>query len=245
MSAYLSDYFSKLGNAASKEAFEVHSRRYAFNYDSLLKDIPKDSEVLDIGCGVGQFLYYLNKSGYHNITGIDYDQDMITVAKQMVPDARCISMPVKEYLDNCDCKYALVVMNDVNEHLQREDVIPILEMIRKVIRTNGYLILKTPNMASPLGPNLRYKDFTHCLGFTESSLEQVMLAAGFESIESFEEEAPVTSWRADLRKRIFLRGALKIWRMFYFCLEGLPAPKVLTQWVIMRGTARGDSRSQA
>lgn len=192
--------------------------------------------MLDAGCGVGQFLYFLNQQGFTNIDGIDYDGDMVPVAQQMVPQARCAHAGVADFLADKPQHYALITMNDVIEHLRHEDVIPTLIAIRKALRPDGVAIIKTPNMACPLGPNVRYKDFTHRLGFTESSLEQALLDAGFTAGTAHEEEGPVTSWRAALRKRICLRGALRLWRMLYFCLEALPAPKVLTQWVIVRAT---------
>lgn len=233
---YLSAYFEKLGNTASIECFEIHASRYAHNYNSLLCDVPRTGRVLDAGCGVGQFLYYLHKQGFEHIDGIDYDAAMVFVAQSMVPDAHCAHASVGEYLADKPDSFALITMNDVIEHLPYEAVIPTLKSIYSALTREGVVVLKTPNLACPLGTNLRYKDFTHRLGFTESSLAQALMEAGFSNIQCFEEEGPVTSWRAALRKKIFLRGALRLWRFLYFCLEGLPAPKVLTQWVIVKGT---------
>jgi 2-polyprenyl-3-methyl-5-hydroxy-6-metoxy-1,4-benzoquinol methylase len=234
LDGYYSAYFAKLGNEATVEFFEIHRRRYAHNFDPLIEGISRDGTALDIGCGIGQFLYYLRAAGFRSLEGIDFDGAMLEQARKMLPDARLSVGSAQELLTGATEKYDLIAMNDVIEHIPRLDVVPLLRAIRGALKAEGVLLVKTPNMANPMSLQIRYKDFTHRLGFTESSLEQVLREAGFQDMVAYPEEGPVTSWRARLRKLLFLRTALMLLRFLHYCLEMNPVPKVLTQWVIVR-----------
>jgi SAM-dependent methyltransferase len=189
---------------------------------------------LDIGCGVGQFLYYLDSIGIGNLDGIDYDAEMAGHASKMVPRARIEHADAWRFLESRTNRYDFVVMNDVIEHLPHGDVVPVLTSIRHALKPCGFLLVKTPNMANPLSQNARYKDFTHLGGFTETSLQQVFHQAGFRRVEYHEEEGPVTSWRARIRKLLFLGGFKNLLRLCYYSAEISPVPTILTQWIICR-----------
>ncbi len=47
---------------------------------SCLKGIPKKAKILEVGCGTGRFLEFLQKEGYKNIYGIDQSEEMLDVA---------------------------------------------------------------------------------------------------------------------------------------------------------------------
>lgn len=44
-----------------------------------LKHLPneKDTRILDLGCGMGHFLYFLKANGYNNYLGIDFCDENI------------------------------------------------------------------------------------------------------------------------------------------------------------------------
>jgi ubiquinone/menaquinone biosynthesis C-methylase UbiE len=44
---------------------------------SYLKDVPKDSFIIDIGCGEGRGLIALQKLGFTNLTGVDISEEKI------------------------------------------------------------------------------------------------------------------------------------------------------------------------
>ena len=57
-----------------RERHELRSRYYEwYTRDWLPED--RDGKILDIGCGSGQFLYFLRKKGYTQAKGVDVDQD--------------------------------------------------------------------------------------------------------------------------------------------------------------------------
>ena len=50
--------------------------------DKCFKGIPKDTKILEIGCGTGRFIQYLSSRGYHDLYGIDQSQEMIEIARE-------------------------------------------------------------------------------------------------------------------------------------------------------------------
>lgn len=47
-----------------------------------LKDIPINAKILEIGCGSGRFLEFLESKGYKNIYGMDSSKEMLDVARK-------------------------------------------------------------------------------------------------------------------------------------------------------------------
>jgi 2-polyprenyl-3-methyl-5-hydroxy-6-metoxy-1,4-benzoquinol methylase len=236
ISSYYESYFKDFANDLTPEQFDIHASRYAHNCDRFLRDLPRDSRILDVGCGVGQFLYYCQKAGFRNLEGIDMNEGQLQCARQMLPDAHLQLAMTTDYLPSRPKSYDVIVMNDVIEHIPRQVLNTVLVEIRDALKPGGFFLIKTPNMANPLCLNVRYKDFTHEAGFTETSLKQVLGEAGYADIQQFMEEAPVTSWRAKVRKKIFLGFGHRLLRFLFYCFEITPVPKILTQWIIV--TAR-------
>lgn len=97
--------------------------------------------------------------------------------------AKFVCEDIETFLDSSQNKYDAVIFNDVIEHLTKEEIIRILEKIRNSIKLSGCLMVKTPNMANPfVNTTGRYIDFTHEIGFTEFSLNQVLKATGYKDI---------------------------------------------------------------
>ena len=78
---------------------------------------------------------------------------------------------------------ALIVLNDVIEHLEKQELFDLLDAARNALTEGGTLFIKVPNMANPYtGATSFALDFTHQLVFTEISLRQVLLATDFSDI---------------------------------------------------------------
>ncbi|CAH0770599.1 unnamed protein product [Bemisia tabaci] len=62
------------------------------------EEIPSDAPIIDLGCGNGMMLIELAREGYTNLTGVDYSQKAVDLAKAVVKaqDIECIK------LESCD-----------------------------------------------------------------------------------------------------------------------------------------------
>ncbi|MBI9073492.1 MAG: class I SAM-dependent methyltransferase [Melioribacteraceae bacterium] len=225
MSSYFSSQYSRINdiNLNDKEGISnwylKNLESYSYEFSNLKIDF-ENKIILEIGCGIGGFLYYLNHKGISNFLGIDIDEKQISVCKQFVTP-KVICKDVFEFLDETNEKFDVIVMFDVIEHIKKDNIIPLLKEINNILNKNGLLVLRTPNMASMTSFYSRYLDFTHEIGFTSESLEYVLNETNFKNI-SFSNSAIG-------RKRIFVT---KLITKFIFNLLRFPAPKIFTSNIL-------------
>jgi len=108
----------------------------------LIKD---NSNVIDIGCGRGEFIEHLLKSKHLcHVLGIDFSESAVLDAKKRIPGADFAAIDVYMMADYASLleKYDYAVCFEVIEHLDRPDVL--VNNIYKILKKNGYLILSTP-----------------------------------------------------------------------------------------------------
>lgn len=202
---YCTTHFGK-SHGGTKRELEYAVLYYHKNYG---KYMPADRKtpILDIGCGMGHFLYYLIKKGYSNLIGIDVSEEQIKYCKSHITKNVEKIDSLKKYLRNYPKCFSLVVMNDVLEHIPKKDIISILKLIRTSLKKKGVLIIKTPNACNVWGAYVRYADITHELSFTPESLSQVLSLANFQEIKIVYEKHPVHNIKSTIRvgARCFLR----------------------------------------
>lgn len=143
----------------------------------------KNLKILDIGCGLGQFLGYLKKQGFTNLYGIDINDESISTCKKNGLDVAQIS-DIREFAGNSIEKYDRIVMSHVLEHIDKDLIIDTLIHIKKyLLKDGGIFLLMVPNAQSYTGTYWRYEDFTHTILFTGGSCYYVLKSAGFSTIE--------------------------------------------------------------
>jgi 2-polyprenyl-3-methyl-5-hydroxy-6-metoxy-1,4-benzoquinol methylase len=228
-----SKYNSTLYGFGNNNDGDIDSGQYKEFLDFLPTN--KSSAVLDIGCGMGHFLRFLKNQGFSNIQGVDHSEEQVNCCKSSSLPVVFITDTYK-FLETRIDTYDLIVMNDVLEHFQKNEVIRILLCCKSALRKDGNLVLRVPNMSSIYGLHGRYIDFTHEVGFTESSLKQVLLAVGFENISITDNKAPF-----GLRPKRFARWLLfKLWhKLFGFILlieVGVDKPRLLGKTLISKAT---------
>jgi len=174
----------------------------------------KGTLCLDCGCGNGAFLFMLKSLGYENILGVDLSPGQIVSAKKL-------SLPVEEgdifnFLRSKENSFGLISALDLVEHLTKEEIFDLLALIKKALIPGGIFLGRTPNGASPLAGSILWGDFTHETVFTPGSMNQVLLASGFQELSFFEQKplplGPVSALRA-----VFWQFA----RLFYKFLDGV------------------------
>jgi 2-polyprenyl-3-methyl-5-hydroxy-6-metoxy-1,4-benzoquinol methylase len=191
-----------------KNYSEINSHIQNYNEDYYLKTareynemysyyLPEDknASILDIGCGNGIFLYFLKKQGYTNFQGIDADQSSINIVHKHITD-KAEKADAFEFLDKKPATFDLIVMNEVLEHINKDEIIPLIGRVYNSLKKGGIFICYVPNMENPFTIYTRYHDFTHTIGFTQNSLRMVLKAGGFNSIEV----RPTTSSKKSLKK---------------------------------------------
>jgi cyclopropane fatty-acyl-phospholipid synthase-like methyltransferase len=177
--SYLSLHLNK--EPSSAEARGDFKEELACNY-SLYFD--QNTSVLEIGPGHGELLELLHESGLTDIHAVDISPEAVEKCNSIVPGSTLLVENTIRYLRNLDKKFDRLFMLHVLEHIAKPNTIPLLSAVRASLCKQGLLVVEVPNMANPIvGSYFRYADFTHESGFTEDSLEHVLLLAGFSSVE--------------------------------------------------------------
>ncbi|PIR43010.1 hypothetical protein COV24_05150 [candidate division WWE3 bacterium CG10_big_fil_rev_8_21_14_0_10_32_10] len=154
------------------------------NLDYFYNHIKKyvNGNILDLGCGTGDFLNYI-KSRNRNvkkITGIDIAKNAIKIAKIRYPENDFIVCSAEEVFPIPDKTVDTIFMNDVIEHLV--DIETCLEECKRVLKTKGRVIIITPEytlikkiiISLFFWEKIFYPTNPHIRFFTRKSLRRVM-----------------------------------------------------------------------
>jgi len=176
----------------------------------------KNTPILDVGCGSGEFLLFLQSLGYTNTFGIDLSPEQVELAKKRGLKNVQVAEAV-DFLSKHKEKFTLITAHDVIEHFPKEQVLPFLDAIYNALVRGGTVILSLPNMASPFGARITYGDFTHEVAFTPTSISQVLRAAGFEVVGVFPKEPVVHGVKSFVRWALW--KIIKQFIRFYLLVE--------------------------
>jgi ubiquinone/menaquinone biosynthesis C-methylase UbiE len=100
-------------------------------------------KLLDIGCGDGSFI--IQFKNHCETFGVDISRSAIKIAKEAGISAYEVDVS-SERLPFQDEYFDIIYMGDVIEHLTNPDFA--INEVARVIKTNGFLVLSTPNLAS-------------------------------------------------------------------------------------------------
>ena len=168
---------------------------YKLNISSSLNDLSFNSKILELGCGPGYLIKYLNKNKFTDVMGIDISDEQIELANKRVCNAKVAD--VFEFLKNKNNVFDSIIAIDFIEHFHKEELFQLTNLIFNSLKQNGRLILKTPNGQGLFHRQIIYGDLTHLTIFTPSSLRQLLKISGFENIQ-FKESDLVRRTRGKL-----------------------------------------------
>lgn len=142
-------------------------------------------KVLDVGCGTGRFVEFLNKNGFEAF-GVDKSSDAINwsrkITKKRVFKASAVNLPFKNN------SFDFVLSISLIEHLTKHEVDLFLEETSRILRKDGYIFLVTPNFMSPFrfiqGKKwFGYSDPTHINYYSPFKLSNTLKKYSFKKIE--------------------------------------------------------------
>jgi SAM-dependent methyltransferase len=188
--AYVSSGQARDTGEAAEELFRP---RKAFLNHIIATHLPQDrkARIVDLACGPGALLHFMEQAGYRNIAGVDVSEEQIAVAARLgISSASCATL--EEFLAAQDeASVDAVLAIDILEHLTRPQVMEMLAAVRRVLKPGGRCIAHVPNSDGLFGMRIRYGDFTHELAFSPSSARQVFRVSGFREVRCFEDKPRV------------------------------------------------------
>jgi len=160
------------------------------------------AQILDLGCGDGAIVWWLQQQGYTQAQGIDISEELVGVTERLGV-ANVHKAEIQDFLTGKDEMYSLIVARNILEHFEKQEVVDILLLCHRSLQSEGVLLVQVPNAESPFGSRLRYADFTHELAFTASSLSQVMKVAGFGRVDCYPVEPVVRGAKSLVRSLLW------------------------------------------
>ena len=147
------------------------------------------SDVLDVGCGRGEFLHALGRAGVR-ARGIDLNGEMIATARERGLDAEAAD--ALAYLTSLpDESLGGLFAAQVIEHLQPPYLVRLLQTAFYKLRPGAPIVLETINPACWLAFFSSYlRDLTHAKPIHPDTLEYLLRASGFATV-SIRYSAPV------------------------------------------------------
>jgi 2-polyprenyl-3-methyl-5-hydroxy-6-metoxy-1,4-benzoquinol methylase len=188
---YREEFYSGYATATGKttltrEYFETCAHQYEGRW---AEHLPRElhAKILDLACGNGEFLYFLQRRGFTNVEGIDLCAASIENAQSIgITTARCgdlFEQPLPP------CHYDVIAAFNLVEHLTKDEVLLFVRRIHAALKPGGAAWIVTPNGLSPFGSATRYWDFSHETSFTPSAWRQLARLVGFNA--RFEEWGPI------------------------------------------------------
>ena len=141
-----------------------------------------DNSILDIGCGVGDFLNYAKEKGC-NITGIEPSEDARKIAEEKL-GTKIFSPEELQNIPNES--FDIVTMWHVLEHVA--DLKTEIDHLERIVKKNGRLVLALPNYKSFDAEY--YKDKwaaydvpRHLNHFSRTSIKNIFNTTAFQLID--------------------------------------------------------------
>jgi len=194
--AYVTKHWAHT-HSLSRAEYELYYKASCRRFKGILPE-NKEAEILDVACGGGHFLYFLQKSGYKNSRGIDLSKEQLVTAREMGV-LNLEEADFFDYLKKHPSRFDVIVANDIIEHLFKDEVLAFLDTVRASLKPGGTAIISTINASSLFGAANVYIDFTHETGFTQESLMQVMRVCDFDDVVVYGESPAVYDIRSGLR----------------------------------------------
>ncbi|MEO8483428.1 MAG: class I SAM-dependent methyltransferase [Acidobacteriota bacterium] len=140
------------------------------------------SDVLDVGCGRGEFLDLLRTAGISG-RGVDLNQAMVEEARARGFDARCTD--ALTYLRGLpDTSLGGVFAAQVVEHLQPDYLAALIEVAAQKLRPGGRLVLETINPSCWVAFFESYlRDLTHVRPIHPETLQYLVRVSGFTDVQ--------------------------------------------------------------
>jgi len=136
------------GNVLNSDSLHVdryreHMPDYEAGYGRIIADVPKGSRVLDIGCGIGFLLFWLQKSrpDRFELVGVDISAPQINLAKRHLPGTvTLLHEDATDFLARNPEPFSAIFCTDVLEHVESDDeMLDFLELVKRSLLPSGYL----------------------------------------------------------------------------------------------------------
>jgi len=221
--------------ATSVEALQNRLEAHTFIYDELLKghlDQVAPGLAIDLGCGYGNFLYYLRARHWADAAGYDLTEGQVALAQSLGLNAQLGD--ARQALDSQQ-DVSLVAAFDLIEHLSKNDAVALLRQSHQVLKDGGLMIVQCPCADGFRGAHDFCNDLTHRWAPTSNTLSQMLGAAGFSRVTLIDLTLPPFPRTLRSRIRNFVRRMAGLAAKPALAALGVGTPKIWSNSMIALG----------
>jgi len=181
-------WYEQMYGGRDEKLFPLEPGHKYFLADSLA---PGKGELLDIGCGTGNFLAAARDAGY-GVMGIELDRNAARFARERLGLQRVFPLTISEFVSqHPEERFDVVTFFEVLEH--QAAPIEFLQKVRACVRPGGLIALSVPNRERWLtGPDVLDYPPNHFLRWNAAALKKCLGTQGFEVLSLREEPAGIT-----------------------------------------------------
>ncbi len=221
----------------------------------LLRGLPSDARVLDVGCGTGLLVGALLGMGFTHVQGVDISPGQIAVAARRGLPCRLIAPEgahegahegLAALAHEQPATFEMIFLMDVLEHIAVTEQIGFLRCARALLVPGGRLVISVPNAGASFAAHWHWNDPEHTSSFSPQRLSFVLGQAGLGSMELHPCEfgrrlrAPylhqAAFWRAGLRRAF--RALRRLEAVAEFGRQGQQMPLSLNLLAMCRKPAQ-------
>ena len=143
------NYSSSFGKNEKLRLYEINKRTPYLEHlikRYFMKDL--NSLILDLACGYGALSLIARRHGYKNILGVDISKEEIEIGKK-IGNKDLINADIFDYLHSSKKKFDLIICQDLIEHLNRNQISELFELMSSNLSKGGFILIHTINGDSP------------------------------------------------------------------------------------------------
>ncbi|MBI2565128.1 class I SAM-dependent methyltransferase [Candidatus Woesearchaeota archaeon] len=116
---------------------------YSATNEAVLRNIPSEAVILDVGCGSG-YLSNLLKHKKNIVYGVDFSEEAVKYALQRIDYAKIMDVETDALPFNK--KFDVIIFADILEHLKHPE--QVIKKFLDYLKPGGKIIISLPNIAN-------------------------------------------------------------------------------------------------
>ena len=105
----------------------------------------KDSEILDLGCGIGADTLYLIERGY-SVLSCDFSKEALKSIGDNIPNSKTMYLNMLEKFPIDNDTYSLIIADLSLQYFNNKDTIHIMNEIKRILKTDGILLARVASV---------------------------------------------------------------------------------------------------
>ncbi len=173
-------------------AMDIRTKRRC-DYIISKMDLSKESEILEIGCGLGDISYYIAKNTNNKVLGTDLCQPFIDDANKAfaLPNLQFDILDFNKPEKLLGRKFDYIIGNGILHHLYNQ-IDETFISLKNLLKDGGKIIFLEPNLVNPycfliFGTTKFFREWAKLepdeKAFTKSFLRKRLLKTGFKNLD--------------------------------------------------------------